>query len=184
MEAVKPPVVRATSGQAITRREFAVIAAAGLVAVRQPASVAIGVQSYSFRDRSLDQAIAAMQKLGLRGCELWQSHIEPRQVRRDELRRWRETVSLDAFRRVRDQFARAKVALTAYNISIKDDFSDAELERADRARGGTAQDVRSRSQSLAHRSQRVCHREEPDRRDVQEPLDCGEPRHRALHRGE
>jgi len=130
MEAVGPPVVRASTGQAITRREFAAAAAAGLVAFRQLASVSIGVQSYSFRDRSLDAALAGMQKLGLRGCELWQSHIEPRQMPREELRRWRETVSLDIFHRVRDQFARAKVALTAYNISIKDDFSDIELERS------------------------------------------------------
>jgi sugar phosphate isomerase/epimerase len=129
METGQPPVVRAAAGQALSRREFGVVTAAGLFVRSQP-SVTIGVQSYSFRDRSLDDAIAGMQKLGLRSCELWQSHIEPRQVRRDELRRWRETVSLDTFNRVRDQFARAKIALSAYNISIKDDFSDAELERA------------------------------------------------------
>ena len=129
METGQPPVVRAAAGQALSRREFGAVTAAGLFVRSQP-SVTIGVQSYSFRDRSLDDAIAGMQKLGLRSCELWQSHIEPRQVRRDELRRWRETVSLDTFNRVRDQFARAKIALSAYNISIKDDFSDAELERA------------------------------------------------------
>ncbi len=49
---------------------------------------------------------------------------------REELRRWRETVSLDTFHRVRDQFAKASIALSAYNISIKDSFSDAEIERA------------------------------------------------------
>lgn len=71
-----------------------------------------------------------MQKLGLRSCELWQSHVEPRRVPREQLRRWRETVSLDTFHRVRDQFAKAKITLSAYNISIKDEFSDAEIERA------------------------------------------------------
>lgn len=90
----------------------------------------IGVQSYSFRDRSLEEAIAAMQKLGLQSCELWQSHVEPRRIPRDELRQWRETVSLDHFHRVRDQLAKASIALSAYNISIKDDFSEAEVERA------------------------------------------------------
>ena len=130
METGEPSVVRATAGQAISRRQFASVTAAGLFVLSQPANVAIGVQSYSFRDRSLDEAIAGMQKLGLRGCELWQSHIEPRQMPREELRRWRETVSFDTFHRVRDQFAKAKVALTAYNISIQDSFSDAEIERA------------------------------------------------------
>ncbi len=50
--------------------------------------------------------------------------------REEELRRWRETVPLDTFHRVRDQFAKASIALSAYNISIQDSFSDAEIERA------------------------------------------------------
>ena len=130
MEADRSAVLRASAGQAITRREFAATTAAGLFAIRQPANVTLGVQSYSFRDRPLDAAIAAMQKLGLTSCELWQAHIEPRQVPREELRRWRETVSLDTFHKVRDQFARASITLSAYNISIQDSFSDAEIERA------------------------------------------------------
>ena len=71
-----------------------------------------------------------MQKLGLRSCELWQEHVEPREMSREDMRRWRETVPLDTFHRVRDQLAKASIALSAYNISIKDDFSDAEIERA------------------------------------------------------
>jgi sugar phosphate isomerase/epimerase len=137
MEAEKPAVVRAAAGQALSRRDFGGIAAAGVVAGlsravagAQASSVTIGVQSYSFRDRTLEDAIAGMQKLGLRSCELWQDHVEPRRVPREEKRRWRETVPLDHFHRVRDQFAKASIALSAYNISIKDDFSDAEIERA------------------------------------------------------
>ncbi len=131
METVGPAVVRAVAGQALTRREFGAVAASGLAAsMLQPGGLVIGVQSYSFRDRSLDDAIAAMQKLGLRSCELWQSHVEPRRIPRDEMRKWRETVPLDTFHKVRDQFAKASIALSAYNISIKDDFSDAEIERA------------------------------------------------------
>lgn len=131
METVGPAVVRAVAGQALTRREFGAVAASGLAAsMLQPRGLVIGVQSYSFRDRSLDDAIAAMQKLGLRSCELWQSHVEPRRIPRDEMRKWRETVPLDTFHKVRDQFAKASIALSAYNISIKDDFSDAEIERA------------------------------------------------------
>lgn len=130
MEAVQPAVVRAAAGTALSRREFVAAGAAGLFALRQPKPATIGVQSYSFRDRPLDEAIAAMQQLGLRSCELWQSHVEPRRVSREEMRKWRETEPLDAFHRVRDRFAKAGIELSAYNISMKDDFSDAEIERA------------------------------------------------------
>lgn len=131
MEAVKPADLRASAGAPVSRRSFIAASAAALAvscARRHP--VTIGVQSYSFRDRSLEDAIAAMQKLGLRSCELWQAHVEPRRIPRDELRQWRETVPLETFHRVRDQLAKASIALSAYNISIKDDFSDAEIERA------------------------------------------------------
>jgi sugar phosphate isomerase/epimerase len=138
METVEPAVVHPAARQALSRREFVAVSAAGLLGLSrglgeagQPRGVpTIGVQSYSFRDRSLEEAIAAMQKLGLRSCELWQGHVEPRGQQRADRRAWRETVSLDVFHRVRDQFAKAQIALSAYNISIQDDFSDGELERA------------------------------------------------------
>lgn len=136
METGKPALVRAATGQAISRREFAGVTAGGFAASLSlgegapSPTVTIGVQSYSFRDRSLTDAIAGMQKLGLRSCELWQAHVEPRGLVREELRKWRETVSLDTFDRVRDQFTTASIALSAYNISIQDSFSDAEIERA------------------------------------------------------
>jgi sugar phosphate isomerase/epimerase len=91
--------------------------------------VRLGVQSYSFRDRPLAAAIEGMTKVGLESCELWQGHVEPRGVSREEMRKWRETVSLDEFQRVREAFGRAGIALSAYNISFRDDFSDAEIER-------------------------------------------------------
>ena len=131
METVEPAVVRAAAGQALSRREFGAIAASGLTAsFLQPPAATLGVQSYSFRDRPLAGAIAGMQELGLRSCELWQSHVEPLKIPREDLRRWRETVSLDHFHRIREQLAQASIALSAYNISITDTFSDAELERA------------------------------------------------------
>jgi sugar phosphate isomerase/epimerase len=114
----------------MTRREFHQRAIGGMIAGLAPyKGVTIGVQSYSFRDRPLDAAIDAMKTIGLSPCELWQGHIEPRNVSREETRRWRETVSLAEFERIRAKFQRAGVALSAYNISFKDDFSDKEIER-------------------------------------------------------
>jgi sugar phosphate isomerase/epimerase len=135
METSEPAVVRAAAGSPLSRREFVAGAFAASLSVRglgaaQSRGVTIGVQSYSFRDRSIDEAIAAMQKIGLRSCELWQGHIEPRGQARADRRAWRESVSLEVFHAVRDQFAKAGIALSAYNISIQDDYSDAELERA------------------------------------------------------
>ncbi|MDP3717836.1 MAG: TIM barrel protein [Acidobacteriota bacterium] len=130
METTKPAVVHPGAGQALTRRAFGLAAAGGLlVACRGSRPVTIGVQSYSFRDRSLEDAIAGMQKLGLTSCELWQGHLEPRRITRDEMRQWRETVEIDFFHRVREQLAKASITLSAYNISFRDDFSDAEIER-------------------------------------------------------
>lgn len=137
MEAREPAVVRAAAGETLSRREFTAIAA-GVIGLSgrnlgtggQPRAVTLGVQSYSFRDRSLDDAIAGMKTLGLRSCELWQGHLEPKGAERGELRKWRETASLDTFHRVRDQFGAAQITLSAYNISITDSFSDLELERA------------------------------------------------------
>jgi len=91
--------------------------------------VVLGVQSYSFRDRGLDEAIAAMQQVGLNSCELWQGHLEPKKVTREVMRNWRETTPLSEFQSVRSKFEKAGIRIHAYNISFKDDFSDAEIER-------------------------------------------------------
>jgi sugar phosphate isomerase/epimerase len=91
--------------------------------------VPLGAQSYSFRDRALDAAIAAMQQLALPHCELWQGHVEPRGVSREEMRKWRETVPLEQFRAIKGKFDGAGIRISAYNISFRSDFSDAEIER-------------------------------------------------------
>jgi sugar phosphate isomerase/epimerase len=125
------PIGHRAVGSLLSRRAFVAASAAAMFAPRlSAAEVTIGVQSYSFRDRQRPDVIVAMQQLGLRSCELWQAHVEPQKVPREQLRRWRETVSLDEFHRIRDEFATAKIALSAYNISINDTFSDAEIERA------------------------------------------------------
>src|SRR5690348_18354434 len=105
----------------LSRRDFHRLALAALpasVAIAKPDSkingVQIGAQSYSFRDRSLDDAIKGMLEVGLSECELWQGHIEPKKVSRDELRKWRTTVSMDVFKDVRKKFHDAGILLYAY----------------------------------------------------------------------
>ena len=134
----------------LTRREWhkltlgGVAAAAGILpgtasraaatqAESRFAGVLIGLQSYSFRDLSLDDGIAAMQQVGITSCELWEGHVEPAELRRPEnrelLRRWRTTIPLDWFQEIRWQFEDAGIEINAYNLSFKDHFSDAEIDR-------------------------------------------------------
>jgi sugar phosphate isomerase/epimerase len=139
----------------LTRRRFHQLAASTMVTaatVRAQAEdkapktrskgfeVTIGVQSYSFRDRPLDQAIAAMAELGLPTCELWQGHLEPRlnkpsasdvekKAFRETLRKWRVETPVGHFKEIAAKFAQAKVGICAYNYSFKDDFSDEEIDR-------------------------------------------------------
>jgi sugar phosphate isomerase/epimerase len=96
--------------------------------------VEIGVQSYSFRDRTLDEALQAMAALGLGSCELWQGHVEPKELTaanapREGLRRWRMSTPLEHFRELREKFDAAQIRLAAYNLSFRSDFTDAEMER-------------------------------------------------------
>ena len=92
------------------------------------AGVQLGVQSWSFSDRPLDDAIKAMVEIGFSSCELALRHIEP-QVKREELRKWRTTVSMDEFRKAREKFDRAGIGLSAYIYIMKPDFTDEEIER-------------------------------------------------------
>jgi sugar phosphate isomerase/epimerase len=101
------------------------------------AGVQLGAQSYSFRDRPLDGVIAGLAAAGLGSCELWQDHLERDATasvqgdaaKRDALRKWRLTVPLETFEDVRKKFDAAGIALTAYNLSFRDDYTDEEIVR-------------------------------------------------------
>ncbi len=109
-----------------TRRELAMLA----MAVRSRIhGVKVGAASYSFRDRSLDDAIAAMAEVGLGYCTLWQGHVEPRRASRQALRDWRTSAPMAEFTRIRDKFKKAGIEISAYYYNFRDDFSDAEIAR-------------------------------------------------------
>jgi sugar phosphate isomerase/epimerase len=138
----------------VTRRDFGKLALAGLPLAGAFAKinstidgVRIGTQSYSFRDLSFDDALKAMVADGLGECELFGPHIEgghtdkspekgfrhmspdERKTSRDELRKWRVSVSLDYFTGIKKRFEDAGVKLYAYNYSFAKDFTDDEIER-------------------------------------------------------
>ena len=94
--------------------------------------VQIGAQSYSFRDRPIGDAIAAMKKIGLGECEMWSGHMERtdgKRMSREELRDWRLKTDLAAFEKVGHDFHEAGIELYAFNYSFREDFTDAEIER-------------------------------------------------------
>lgn len=97
--------------------------------------VAIGAQSFSFRDRPLDEAIANMKSIGIGTCELWSGHVEPlRELRRAEngrekLRAFRLETPISHFEDIGTQFHEAGIELNAFNYSFRDDFTDDEIAR-------------------------------------------------------
>ena len=97
--------------------------------------VTVGAQSYSFRDRPLDEAIEAMKAIGIGSCELWSGHTEPlRELRGDKerrakLRAYRLETPLKRYDEIGTKFHEAGVALHAFNYSFRDDFTDEEISR-------------------------------------------------------
>ena len=148
----------------LNRRQFSSAALAATVAAGHAAKidssingVKIGVQSYSFRTMTLDEAIKAMTQVGIGECELFATHAErdagipqppppPADAKaggkkgggggfrmspefRAEIKKWRMTVPLDKFKDVRKKFTTAGINLHAYNLSFRQDFSDEEIDR-------------------------------------------------------
>ncbi|MCY4535086.1 MAG: sugar phosphate isomerase/epimerase [Bryobacterales bacterium] len=96
------------------------------------AGVTVGAQSYSFRDRPLDDAIAAMKQIGIGSCELWSGHTEPlRELRknREKLRAFRLETPLSHYEKIGESFHEAGIDLHAFNYSFRDNFTDQEVAR-------------------------------------------------------
>jgi sugar phosphate isomerase/epimerase len=119
-----------------SRREFGKIALTAVPAARALAAgidsrvsgVLIGAQTYSFRDRPLEGAIDAMQKIGIGSCELFMGHVEPK-LSGAELKEWRLSTPMDYFADIRKKFDAAGIRVLAYTLNFHDSFSDEEIDR-------------------------------------------------------
>ncbi len=118
--------------------------------------VQLGVQTYSFRDLPLDQAIQAMVTDQLFDCELFSPHIEDGGINalkdllhpangkqpshaemaalfksyNQKIREWRLSVPLSYFSGVRKKFDNAGINIYSYNLTLGMDASDAEIDRS------------------------------------------------------
>ena len=145
----------------MNRRQFtgAALSAAAIASAAKIDSkihgVKIGVQSYSFRTMTLEEAIAAMTQIGIGEVELFSVHAEryagipqmppppadakgggkkgggfrPPPGFREDVRKWRLSVSMDKFKEVRKKFTTAGINLHAFNLSFRQDFTDPEIDR-------------------------------------------------------
>lgn len=99
--------------------------------------VQIGAQSYSFRDRPLDEAIAGYVAVGINSCELWSNHCLPADLSKgyspevqQARQQWRKTVTPAHFQQVRTKFDTAGIQLSALNYSFNAKESDEDVDQA------------------------------------------------------
>jgi sugar phosphate isomerase/epimerase len=116
-----------STGLALSALEASLIGAAKIKSV--VSGVTIGAQSYSFRDRPLDACIDAFKAVGLGECELWAGHVEPRDRKRDEVRKWHLTAPLEQWKDARQKFDAAGINVHAYTYGFRADFTEEEIER-------------------------------------------------------
>lgn len=120
----------------LSRRQFGTLSIAAAAAPAIPAfakadskvkGVMIGAQSYSFRDRSLDDAIRAMSEVGLTYTELWQGHLEPK-GKPEDLKKWRTSPeAMTQVKEVRQKFKDAGIQVYALNYSFRKNHTDEEV---------------------------------------------------------
>ncbi len=94
--------------------------------------IPLGVQSFCFNDRPFQQMLEAVVASGARGIELFRGHAEPPPIHRDreKLRAWRLNVSLTHFEELRQKIEGAGLSLLSYDVSMRSDWTDEEIDRA------------------------------------------------------
>lgn len=118
-----------------TRRELAKLGLAALPLrahaklVNRVNGVWIGIEGFSFRDRSLDDGIAATKRLGLGSWQLTTYNTEPSDLSKAALKNWRLTVPLEEFHKIRRKFDENGIVLNSYSFSTRKAVSDEEVVR-------------------------------------------------------
>ncbi|MCC6289542.1 MAG: sugar phosphate isomerase/epimerase [Chitinophagaceae bacterium] len=135
-----------------TRREWSKLMMTGFAGAMLPAaltansishksSFVLGVQSYSLRDKSREEAIQIMKELGIKSCELWQGHIEPgefqwaRNITAEQLKerqellvKWKQQLDMKEIGGMYKQFKKAGIKIQAYSANMNDNTSDHDVE--------------------------------------------------------
>ena len=122
------------------RRDFTKLAIAATAAAPAFAKinsvfggVPLGAQSYSFRDKDVDGAVAGMKEIGIGYTELFSGHVEPKVERgptgQEALKKWRLGVTKDEVAKVKAKFDAAGINIYAFNYSFRDTFTDEEIDR-------------------------------------------------------
>lgn len=106
-------------------------------------SVILGIQTYSMRDRSREDAIQLMKELGITSAEVWSGHIEPREFQRtrfdtpeeaktktEALEKWRQAVDMNEFASISKEFSDAGIKVQAYSSNMNDNTPDHDVELA------------------------------------------------------
>jgi hypothetical protein len=96
--------------------------------------VRIGVQSFSFRSLpGPDEIIQAMVQIGLGSVELMSNHAETAAgapAGAEGMRRWRHSISMDAFKGVPQKFQDAAIDITFLCYNVSRNTTDEEIEYA------------------------------------------------------
>ncbi|MBI1353333.1 MAG: TIM barrel protein [Acidobacteria bacterium] len=143
----------------LTRREWLTglaLPAAGMAArAGSQGGVEIGVQSFSFKDLPFDAMLDACERAGIRSLEIWSGHIERpwaergRPGGRERLRQWRIAEGPFACARAREELARRNLRLNAFNLSIRNEFTDEEIDAAFRMAQAFGTDILTTSSNVS-----------------------------------
>jgi len=135
-----------------SRREWSKLMLSGFAGAMLPSTLSanvfsfkspfvLGVQSYSLRDKPREEAIQIMKELGIKSCELWQGHIEPREFqwarnitaeqlkeRQASLVKWKQQLDMKEVSAMYKQFKNAGIKIQAYSANMNDATSDHDVE--------------------------------------------------------
>jgi sugar phosphate isomerase/epimerase len=145
----------------IHRRQFVGLATLSGVAslcpghAQQPAlkvgGIPLGVQTFCFNDRPFDAMLEAIVATGARGIELFRGHAEPRAIHREreKLRDWRLAVGLGHFQSLRQKIENAGLTLLSYDVSMRSDWTEDEIDRAFQMARALGTDLITSSSNIA-----------------------------------